>query len=169
MNINQPRPPGARGKEVSQYDGTNGNGYQPLPDSAGGTALPPGSRETNATLTDALVKAEAERDELRDEIEGLKHWRTLAMQFDRHRMTALAHLKAVVANPNATSVQAAQAFLEAAPAPGQVVELLIAADAIERIVHYVVSKGDQDVLRRIVVEKRREAGLEVAMAAKEGV
>lgn len=106
---------------------------------------------------------------VRDEVEALLVWRTLALQFDRHRMTALAHLKAVVESPNATNIQACQEFLGAAPVPGQVVEQLIAADAIERIVHYVVSKRDQDVLRRIVLEKRREAGLEAAMAAKEGV
>jgi len=36
-------------------------------------------------------------------------------------------------------------------------ELIIAAEAIERVVHYVVSKADQDVLRLIAQEKRREA------------
>lgn len=106
---------------------------------------------------------------LREEVDTGNHWRTLALQFDRHRMTALGHLKAVVANPNAANIHACQAFLETAPVPGHVIEQLIAADAIERILHYVVSKGDQDVLRRIVLEKRREARLEVAMAAKEVV
>ncbi|WP_312115208.1 hypothetical protein [Stutzerimonas nitrititolerans] len=108
-----------------------------------------------------------ENYQLRAEVEGLQVWRNLAMQFDRHRMTALGHLKAVVESPNAANIQACQEFLAAAPVPGQVVEQLIAADAIERIVHYVVSKADQDVLRRIVLEKRREAGFDAAMAAKE--
>lgn len=115
---------------------------------------------------DALV---AERDQLRAEVEAGEQWRTLALQFDHHRMMALSHLKAVVSNPNASNIQACQAFLEAGPVRGHVVEQLMAADAIESIVHYVVSKSDQDVLRRIVLEKRREAGLEAAMAAKEGV
>lgn len=44
----------------------------------------------------------------------------------------------------------------AGPAPARD-ELLVAAEAIERVVHYVVSKADQDVLRLIALEKRREA------------
>lgn len=110
-------------------------------------------------FVDYVWNLKQERDQLRDEVEAGKQWRTLALQFDRHRMSALAHLKAVVSSPSAANIQACQAFLDAAPVSGQVVEQLIGADAIESIVHYVVSKGDQDVLRRIVLEKRREAAL----------
>lgn len=116
-----------------------------------------------------MERQRKENDELREEVETGQQWRALALQFDRHRMSALAHLKAVVSSPSAANIQACQAFIEAAPVSGQVVEQLIGADAIESVVHYVVSKGDQDVLRRIVLEKRREAGLESVIAAKAGV
>jgi hypothetical protein len=44
-------------------------------------------------------------------------WRTLALQFDAHRMSALAHLRAMVQDP-AKHAEVAGEFLSAPP-PGQ--------------------------------------------------
>lgn len=55
----------------------------------------------------------SERDQLKDEIEGLSHWRDLALQFDNHRMAALWHLKRLVVDPQSNSV--AELFLSEPP------------------------------------------------------
>jgi hypothetical protein len=58
-------------------------------------------------------------------------WRDLAMQFDQHRMAALWHLRAMIADPAAHAEQAS-AFLAAPPAPSQAeasVQIALAARA----------------------------------------
>lgn len=44
-------------------------------------------------------------------------WRRLALQFDNHRMTAIWHLKAMLADPDAAKDAAAK-FVQAAPLSG---------------------------------------------------
>lgn len=44
-------------------------------------------------------------------------WRRLALQFDNHRMTAIGHLKAMIADPVAAREEAVK-FVQAAPLSG---------------------------------------------------
>lgn len=67
----------------------------------------------------------AERDQLRAEVEALREdveageqWRALALQFDRHRMSAIWHLKALLGS--AEHAGAAHDFLDAPPVQGNV-------------------------------------------------
>ncbi|WP_313338470.1 hypothetical protein [Stutzerimonas nitrititolerans] len=62
----------------------------------------------------ALSAVTAERD---GEAESCEQWRALALQFDRHRMSALAHLKMVVAGQEG-ALDACRDFLAAPPVPG---------------------------------------------------
>lgn len=93
-------------------------------------------------LDDAVLCADQEINELKEEIAWLKQrvestrqsadsWRRLALQFDEHRMTAMGHLKMLVAytescegmmnaNP-AGQVLDAKNFLAAGPLSGEVV------------------------------------------------
>lgn len=65
-------------------------------------------------LIAALSAVTAERD---GEAESCEQWRALALQFDRHRMSALAHLKMVVAGQEG-ALDACRDFLAAPPVPG---------------------------------------------------
>ena len=74
------------------------------------------------TAVEALKKVSAERDAaiareaaLREDLDSLKHWRDLALQFDNHRMRALWHLKTLVSD--GAHYEAAAAFLAEPPIP----------------------------------------------------
>jgi len=64
-----------------------------------------------------LSAVTAERD---GEAESCEQWRNLALQFDRHRMSALAHLKMVVAGQEG-ALDACRGFLSAPPVPGHAI------------------------------------------------
>lgn len=49
------------------------------------------------------------------EVKALAHWRDLALQFDRQRMTALGHLKSLVRCSDKELLVAAEKFLKAPP------------------------------------------------------
>ena len=69
----------------------------------------------------------AERDAALEEVEALKHWRDLALQFDNHRMKALWHLKTLVSD--GAHYDAAEAFLTEPPVPpSELQQRLTAAD-----------------------------------------
>lgn len=68
-------------------------------------------------LQAALSAVTAERD---GEAESCEQWRNLALQFDRHRMSALAHLKMVVAGQDG-ALDACRGFLSAPPVPGHAI------------------------------------------------
>lgn len=69
----------------------------------------------------------AERDAALEEVEALKHWRDLALQFDNHRMRALWHLKTLVSD--GAHYDAAAAFLAEPPIPqSELQQRLTAAD-----------------------------------------
>jgi|GEM_PF-1520813 len=72
-------------------------------------------RQTDHTA--ALSAVTAERD---GEAESCEQWRALALQFDRHRMSALAHLKMVVAGQEG-ALDACRDFLSAPPVPGHAI------------------------------------------------
>ncbi|WP_312905443.1 hypothetical protein [Stutzerimonas nitrititolerans] len=65
----------------------------------------------------ALSAVTAERD---GEAESCEQWRNLALQFDRHRMSALAHLKMAVAGQDG-AMDACRDFLAAPPVPGHAI------------------------------------------------
>jgi hypothetical protein len=69
-------------------------------------------REARAALASAPVAGEADDEEATDA------WRRLALQFDGHRMQALGHLRAMLADPQAHAERAAE-FLAAPPLSGE--------------------------------------------------
>ncbi len=60
---------------------------------------------------------EALKAELLEDAEICDHWRQLALQFDRHRMQALAHLRLVVSDPEG-GLEDCRSFLAEAPVQG---------------------------------------------------
>ena len=74
----------------------------------------------------------AERDAALEEVEALKHWRDLALQFDNQRMKALWHLKTLVSD--AAHYDAAAAFLTEPPIPASELQqrLTAAEDELDR-------------------------------------
>lgn len=78
------------------------------------TELPPGECPTPYKSPKRLLAESVARETaLREELESLKHWRDLALQFDKHRMDALWHLKALIGD--ATHAAKATEFLSAPP------------------------------------------------------
>lgn len=78
-------------------------------------------------LVDDFDRVTAERDAALEEVEALKHWRDLALQFDNHRMSALWHLKTLVSD--GAHYDAAAAFLAEPPIPqSELQQRLTAAD-----------------------------------------
>lgn len=65
----------------------------------------------------SLSAVTAERD---GEAESCEQWRNLALQFDRHRVSALAHLKMAVAGQDG-AMDACRDFLAAPPVPGHAI------------------------------------------------
>lgn len=57
-----------------------------------------GHPDAGRIYAEALDRVTAERDAALEEVEALKNWRGLALQFDNHRMKALWHLKALVSD-----------------------------------------------------------------------
>lgn len=72
-------------------------------------------REQLVVMADDFDRVTAERDAALEEVEALKHWRDLALQFDSHRMKALWHLKTLVSD--GAHYDAAAAFLTEPPVP----------------------------------------------------
>lgn len=77
------------------------------------------SPETVGALFAAKKRIMELEEYAKDEAETLDQWRNLAMQFDRHRMQALGHLRAVMGNPGSRHEIDARQFLEAGPMAGE--------------------------------------------------
>lgn len=90
--------------------------------------LPRPIRFADLPVTQAdFDRVTAERDAALEEVEALKHWRDLALQFDNHRMKALWHLKTLVSD--GAHCDAAAAFLAEPPVPAsELQQRLTAAD-----------------------------------------
>lgn len=78
-------------------------------------------------MAEHFDRVTAERDAALEDVEALKHWRDLALQFDNHRMQALGHLKTLVSD--GAHYDAAAAFLAEPPVPAsELQQRLTAAD-----------------------------------------
>lgn len=94
-----------------------------------GTMLKPNT-EGNWVAYEDFDRVTAERDAALEDVEALKHWRDLALQFDYHRMKALWHLKTLVSD--GAHYDAAAAFLTEPPIPAsELQQRLTAADVLE--------------------------------------
>lgn len=76
-------------------------------------------------ITEDFDRVTAERDAALEEVEALKHWRDLALQFDNNRMKALWHLKTLVSD--GAHYDAAAAFLAEPPVPASDMQQRLAA------------------------------------------
>lgn len=63
-----------------------------------------------------VCRLQSERNELADEVEALKDWRRLALQFDGHRMQAMSMLKMVASGK--FDIEEVKKFIAAAPVCG---------------------------------------------------
>lgn len=103
----------------------------------------------NGWFGTALVRfSDADRviGQLCDEVEDRDNWRNLALQFDRHRIDALAHLKAITRGEDG-AIEACRAFLAAAPVAGSDIakehdEIRAEVEALRNSLRTEVEAGD---------------------------
>lgn len=79
-------------------------------------------------------------EELLEEVEALKDWRLLALQFDGHRMQAMSMLK-MVATGNFDMEEIRQ-FIAAAPVSGNEHLRKVRADAVNKFAEHVFTGTD---------------------------
>lgn len=81
--------------------------------------------------------------ELQEEVEALKYWRKLALQFDGHRMNAMSMLKLVATGK--FDMEEVRRFIAAAPVSGDEHLRQVRADAVSSLLdahlHYGTSRG----------------------------
>ena len=68
-------------------------------------------------LSDAQAIIDGLRGEVAEQEETTNQWRELALQFDRHRMTAMAHIRAA-ASGDKSAIEALGVFAALPPIPG---------------------------------------------------
>jgi len=68
-------------------------------------------------LSDAQAIIDGLRGEVAEQEETANQWRELALQFDRHRMTAMAHIRAA-ASGDKSAIEALGVFAALPPIPG---------------------------------------------------
>lgn len=116
-----------------------------------------GHPDAGSVYAEALDRVTAERDAALEEVEALKHWRDLALQFDNHRMKALWHLKTLVSD--GAHYDAAAAFLAEPPVPAsELQQRLTAADERADALSPGSALGDVHLerLRQIDAENRSQ-------------
>lgn len=84
--------------------------------------------------------------DLQEEVAALEQWRALALQFDFHRMRALAQLKTLLADPSVANAVRAQAFL--AEPPTQHHEIVAKLEECQRVLKMIPRRAthyDQEI------------------------
>jgi len=85
-----------------------------------------------------IEQLQEENAELQEEVEALKYWRKLALQFDGHRMNAMSMLK-MVATGN-FDLEEVRKFIAAAPVSGDKHLTEIRAQSLQDAIHAVANK-----------------------------
>lgn len=100
---------------------TRGVGFVSVRSLVSADELPPPGTKLYATLPashDVLMAAHERIAELEEELTTAAEWRRLALQFDNHRIEAIAHLRCLLENPESHAA-AANRFLCAPPMSGE--------------------------------------------------